>query len=52
LYSTLFVGLFIGLFPSMVVRVIEMKLRHELKERKKPFNDRRRPSVGMMLDEV
>jgi hypothetical protein len=36
----------------MVVRVVEMKPRHELKEGKKPFNDRRRPSVGIMLDEV
>jgi hypothetical protein len=36
----------------MVVGVVEMKPRHELKEGKKPFNDKGRPSVGMMLDEA
>jgi hypothetical protein len=44
--------LFIGFFPIVVVGVVEMKPRHELKERKKPFNDQARPIVGMMLDEV
>jgi hypothetical protein len=42
----------LGLLPSVVVRVVEMKPKHELTEGKKPFNDQGRPSVGMMLDEV